>query len=132
MWANGANWTPNAAPGGIGGIGVLTNTDTALFNNAGNGNTAITIDAGRNIENITFDTSQAAPYIFSGSSLVGTNGGEIQITSSVIRCCHDIQLPFTRPNQFHARKQRQQFRRRFNLFRLHQPDFRYADAHRFQ
>ena len=80
-WANGANWTPSPAPGAV---GVVTNTDTALFNSAGNGDTSITIDSSRNIQNITFDTASAATYTFTGGILVGTNGGEIQMTPSVI------------------------------------------------
>jgi fibronectin-binding autotransporter adhesin len=78
-WATNTDWSGNIAPGSN---SSTTNTDTALFNNAGNGNTAITVDASRNLQNIVFDTSSAA-YSFSGGSLLGTSGGEILINPTV-------------------------------------------------
>jgi hypothetical protein len=57
-WQTTTNWLSGIVPGATSGT---TNTDTATFNNAGNGQTTIIPDAGRNLENITFDTG-AAPY----------------------------------------------------------------------
>ena len=52
-WADSGNWS-GAVPGAT---ADTTNTDTALFNqNAPN--SPLTIDAGRNIQNITFDTAE--------------------------------------------------------------------------
>jgi fibronectin-binding autotransporter adhesin len=76
-WATNTNWSPATAPGST---SSTTNTDTAIFNNAGNSQTAVTIDPNRNVNDIIFDTSSAAPYMFSGGSLLGTNGGEILLT----------------------------------------------------
>jgi fibronectin-binding autotransporter adhesin len=60
-----------------------TNTDTATFN-TGSFVTAITPDASRNLENITFDTSAAAYTIGTtgGNALLMTSFGTIQIASS--------------------------------------------------
>lgn len=84
-WATGSNWggTP---PGSTVGA---TNTDTATFNDAGNGNTSITVDASRNLQFITFDTASVAAYtigsagVNGGNALTFTNGGKISLTSTV-------------------------------------------------
>ena len=79
-WATNTDWSSNTAPGST---ASTTNADTAIFNNAGNGHTSITVDSNRNIDNITFDTANAAAYSFAGGSLLGTNGGEILMTPTV-------------------------------------------------
>jgi fibronectin-binding autotransporter adhesin len=79
-WATNTDWSPATAPGST---SSTTSTDTAIFNNSGNGHTSIAIDPNRNIDNIIFDTSTAAAYSFNGGPLLGTSGGEILINSSV-------------------------------------------------
>ncbi|MBI1369130.1 MAG: hypothetical protein GC162_10810 [Planctomycetes bacterium] len=71
LWATGTNWSGGAAPG-ITSVSTTSGqtTNIATFNNAGNGNTAITVDANRIIGQIVFDTSSAAAYTFGGSKLV--------------------------------------------------------------
>lgn len=82
---NGTNWSIATPPGATTGT---TNGDTATFNSSGNGNTTITIDAGRNIKSILFDTA-AANYIIgsaganSGNALTLTSGGAITLASAV-------------------------------------------------
>ena len=81
-WQTAGNWTGGVnVPGATAGT---TNIDTATFNNAGNGQTTITTDAGRNLEFITFDTSAAAYTIGTagGNALLLTSGGMIQIAST--------------------------------------------------
>ncbi|EDY17383.1 autotransporter-associated beta strand repeat protein [Chthoniobacter flavus Ellin428] len=87
LWsaANGTNWSVAPAPGATTGS---TNGDTATFNSAGNSNTTITIDAGRNIKSLLFDTA-AANYIIGsggangGNPLILTSGGNITLASTV-------------------------------------------------
>ena len=79
-WSTATNWTGSNLPGTTTGT---TNADTATFNN--NSTTkAIVPDAGRNLENITFDTAAAAYTIGTtgGNALLLTSGGEIQIAST--------------------------------------------------
>ena len=75
-WATGANWG-GSAPGAT--TGVISG-DTATFNI--NANTAVAVDANRNIKNITFDTGAGA-FTLSGGPLVLTNAGAITINSGV-------------------------------------------------
>ncbi len=81
-WADSGNWS-SAIPGATAGT---TNTDTALFNqNAPN--SPLTIDAGRNIQNITFDTASVNSLTIGtigGQALLLTTGGVIQTTSTVV------------------------------------------------
>jgi fibronectin-binding autotransporter adhesin len=78
-WATGTNWSGGSPPGSTSND---SNGDTATFNNSTN--TSITIDNDRNIKNITFDTSSAGPFVFSGGNgLRLTNGGAITINSGV-------------------------------------------------
>jgi autotransporter-associated beta strand protein len=81
-WADSGNWS-RPVPGAIGGT---TNTDTAVFNqNAPY--SPLTIDAGRNLQNITFDTASVNPLTIGavdGQALLLTAGGTIQTTSTVI------------------------------------------------
>jgi autotransporter-associated beta strand protein len=87
LWSsgNGTNWSVTPPPGATTGT---TNADTATFNGAGNGNTTITVDGGRNIKSILFDTA-AANYVVgsaganSGNALTLTSGGSITLASTV-------------------------------------------------
>jgi autotransporter-associated beta strand protein len=68
-WSLASNWDTGILPG---------TADTALFNNAGSGNTTINI-SNVSVGNITFDTSSAAAYTFgtgigSGTIVLGDNG----------------------------------------------------------
>ena len=74
---NSTNWTPAAAPGST---SSSTNTDTATFNTASAG--TVTVDSGRNIQNITFDTNAGA-FTLSGGSLILSSGGTLQIASTM-------------------------------------------------
>lgn len=76
-WINALNWGTDA-PGATTGT---TNADVATFN-SGSTNTSVTIDSGRNIKSITFDTS-AASYTFGGSTLNLTSAGIISLTAAV-------------------------------------------------
>ncbi|HSI07821.1 MAG TPA: autotransporter-associated beta strand repeat-containing protein [Rariglobus sp.] len=83
-WLSITNWSVNPAPGATTGT---TNGDTATFNNAGGGFTAITTDLGRNIKNITFDGPLSAAYTIGtvgGNPLLLTTAGTIKTTSGVI------------------------------------------------
>jgi hypothetical protein len=80
LWSSPSNWVPATAPGATSGT---TNTDTATFN-SNSSFTSITTDAGRNLENITFDTSAATYAIGTtgGPALQLTSGGTIQIAGT--------------------------------------------------
>ena len=80
-WSNPANWSPASAPGST---TSTTNTDTATFNSAGNSRLNVTVDSTRNIGDITFDTANAAAYKFSAGNLLLSNGGQIQMSSTVV------------------------------------------------
>ncbi len=79
----GGNWSGAAAPGATTGT---TSSDTATFATATTG-TAVTIDSGRNIQNITFDTL-AGPFTIgsaganAGNSLLLSLNGTLQIAST--------------------------------------------------
>ena len=63
-----------------------TNTDTATFSQNAT-NSPLVIDAGRNIQNITFDTASVNSLTVRrgrGPSLLLTAGGTIQTTSTVV------------------------------------------------
>ena len=80
-WAGTGNWT-GTVPGSTSGT---TNTDTALFNQSA-AHSPLTIDSGRNVQNITFDTSAVGSLTLgttNGFSLLLTGGGTVQTTSSV-------------------------------------------------
>ena len=77
-WSTATNWSPSTAPGST---SVTTNTDTATFNNAGNGRTTIAIDANRNLKTFNFDTSTAS-YTFGGGGLRLTASGVIALLST--------------------------------------------------
>jgi autotransporter-associated beta strand protein len=81
-WADSGNWT-TAAPGATSG---LTNTGTATFSQNAT-NSPLVIDAGRNLQNIKFDTSNVNSLVIGttgGSSLLLTSGGTVQTTSTVV------------------------------------------------
>jgi autotransporter-associated beta strand protein len=81
-WADSGNWS-GVVPGATAGT---TNTDTALFNrNAPH--SPLAIDAGRNLQNITFDTANANSMTvgtIGGQALLLTAGGTMQTTSTVV------------------------------------------------
>ena len=68
-WGNTANWVNATPPGSTTGT---TNTDTATFTTSTI--VAVTVDAGRNLQNITFG---GATFTLSGSPLLLTSGGTI-------------------------------------------------------
>ena len=81
LWNTSGNWSLGTIPGGT---GSTNNGDTATFNAGSN---TITIDSGRNIRYITFDTSAGAFTIGSagangGNPLVFSTGSIIQIAST--------------------------------------------------
>lgn len=82
-WGTTTNWSANIAPGST---TVTNNSDIATFNAATAGS-IITIDAGRNIGGITFDTL-AGLYTIGGLGANGgnlltlTSGGTVQIAST--------------------------------------------------
>ena len=80
-WADSGNWS-SAIPGAV---MDTSNTDTAIFSqNAPN--SPLTIDAGRNVKNITFDTASVNSLTvgtIGGNALLLTAGGTIQTTFTV-------------------------------------------------
>jgi len=80
-WATGTNWLGGAAPGSL--SGNTTNTDTATFGFTLTANRVVTVDAGRNIQNITFSNATSAfGYTLSGGKIALTSGGSILSSSS--------------------------------------------------
>jgi autotransporter-associated beta strand protein len=79
-WTDSNDWVSGIIPGSS---TVVTSPDVALFNGAG-GKTTITVDTARNIDGITFDTANAAAYSFNSGNLLLTNGGQVQMTASVV------------------------------------------------
>ena len=80
-WADSGNWSA-AVPGATSGS---ANTDTALFNQA-TSFSPLTIDLGRNVQNIAFDTADVTSTTIgttSGNPLILTAGGTIQTTATV-------------------------------------------------
>ena len=71
-WTDPLNWVAATPPGATAGT---TNTDTATF--AVTSNSAVTVDAGRNLQNITFGTAPTTIYTLSAGSLLLTSGGTI-------------------------------------------------------
>lgn len=81
-WVDTGNWT-GAVPGAITGT---TNTSTATFSQSA-ARSPSTIDAGRNVQNITFDTASVNALTIgavAGQSLLLTAGGTIQTISTVV------------------------------------------------
>ncbi len=80
-WSDPLNWN-GAVPGATSGT---SNTDTAIFNANPTFNAPV-VDAGRNLQFITFDTSSVGALTLgttNGNPLLLTNFGTIQTTSSV-------------------------------------------------
>jgi autotransporter-associated beta strand protein len=80
-WSATGNWT-GAVPGVITGT---TNSNTATFNQSAT-NSPLTIDAGRNLQNLTFDTASVGSLTLgtaAGQSLLLTAAGTTQTTSTV-------------------------------------------------
>ena len=81
-WANSSNWLNDTVPGAVTGT---TNTDTATFSLAVT-SSPTSIDANRNVKNITFDTAAASSMTIgttAGNALLLTSGGVVQTTSTV-------------------------------------------------
>ncbi|RYD31374.1 MAG: hypothetical protein EOP87_14840, partial [Verrucomicrobiaceae bacterium] len=74
-WADNGNWLGGGAPGSTTGT---TSTDTATFGTSTG--LAVTVDTGRNVQNITFSANNA--YTLSGGSLLLTSGGRILANGS--------------------------------------------------
>jgi autotransporter-associated beta strand protein len=89
VWTGATSTSWNVAGNWSGGIPGATsgtaNANTATFNRSAT-NSPTTIDAGRNIENITFDTASVSALTVgstAGNALLVTTGGTMQITSTV-------------------------------------------------
>ena len=81
-WADSGNWSGNV-PGATAGT---TNIDTATFDRNAS-KSPLTIDAGRNVQNLTFDTASVNSLTIGtigGQALMLTAGGTIQTTSTVV------------------------------------------------
>ncbi len=81
-WADAGNWQNSLVPGSTSGT---TNADTATFS-LNTTTSPLTIDAGRNVKNITFDTSAVSSNTIgttAGNALVLSSSGTIQTTSTV-------------------------------------------------
>ncbi len=79
-WANPANWVGGLVPGSTTGT---TNTDLAAFSTNSNILNPAP-DAGRNVQNITFDQPGVGAYVIGttgGNALLLTSGGKVQTTS---------------------------------------------------
>ena len=76
-WSNDSNWNPGPTP---------VSGDTAVFNNAGNGNILLSLTTGT-LTSILFDTSSAAAYTLGATVGADTlkldNGGSITMNSTV-------------------------------------------------
>ncbi len=76
-WANTLNWVGGTPPGATTGT---TNTDTATFTTSSI--VAVTVDAGRNLQNITFGGNNT--FTLGGSTLLLTSGGTILSNGSAV------------------------------------------------
>lgn len=74
-WSDSLNWTGGTIPGAT---GETTNIDTATFGNSTG--LAVTVDTGRNVQNINFTANNA--YTIGGGSLLLTSGGMIYANGS--------------------------------------------------
>ena len=96
-WSDAGNWSGGTIPGATSGT---TNTDVATFNTAlgtvGTSGNPVTIDAGRNIGGITFDTASVGAFTIGttgGNALTLTSGGAIQMTATAIAGTETINAP---------------------------------------
>lgn len=79
-WIQDSAWTPASAPGAT--IGT-TNADTATFDSTSRTVTStIAVDAGRNIGNITFNTTNSFGYSLGSGPLILSANGLMQTTGS--------------------------------------------------
>ncbi|MCS5617786.1 MAG: hypothetical protein NZ658_07285, partial [Pirellulales bacterium] len=69
LWSTTTNWNP----------GLPTASDTALFDSAGNGNTAIDLGGGATVAAVRFADATAAAYTLgsAGQSLTLASAGEV-------------------------------------------------------
>lgn len=78
-WNQASAWTPSGSPGLT--SGNTTSTDTATFDSTTRTiASTIAVDAGRNIGNITFNTTNGNGYTLNGGSLVLSANGTILTT----------------------------------------------------
>jgi len=86
-WNVGTNWTGGSPPGIAGATNATaTSLDTALFDLTVT-NTSVTVDSGRNVMNLIFNTSAVSSMTIgatNGPALLLTSGGMIQINSTVV------------------------------------------------
>ncbi|HLX69206.1 MAG TPA: PA14 domain-containing protein, partial [Verrucomicrobiae bacterium] len=80
-WATIGNWSTSPVPG---------LNDTATFNNAGDGNTIISLGSGVQINNMIFDTANAAAYTIGSGAVNSQNlnmngSGQFTVNSTVTR-----------------------------------------------
>ena len=78
-WTNDTNWVGDAAPGESG--------DGAVFNGAGNGNTAIDLGGSVSVTNLHFDTGAAVAYTIGtgiGDAITLTDSRSITMSSNVV------------------------------------------------
>ena len=98
-WGTSSNWASGTIPGNT-TSGATVSTDTATFNTAvgtfGTSGSPITIDSGRTISGITFDTSSVGAYTI-GTVGTGTlylsSGGTTQMTATAIASNETINAP---------------------------------------
>ena len=77
-WASPSNWSTASAPGND-GTTAINSTSTASFTSASAG--VVTVDANRNIKNITFDAGAGA-FTLSGGNLLLSASGTIELGTS--------------------------------------------------
>ena len=100
VWNNNALWTPAMAPGAV---GTTNNTDTATFG-ALSGTSILTVDAGRNIENIAITAAINKALTITGGSLLLTDGGTLS-TAPAAGETISINTPMTLEGELHLQQQ---------------------------
>ena len=80
-WSIGTNWDSGTPPGST---SSTTNTDTATFGNAITHARAVTVDANRNIQSITFaNTANSTSYSLVNGTLLLSSAGTIRNTDVI-------------------------------------------------
>lgn len=88
-WATNANWIGGVTSGSNTTTG---NTDIATFVGAGTAGTNITVDSGRNLKSIVFDTG-ASSYTFGGGAFKLTNTGTIALNATTVGAVETFNTP---------------------------------------
>jgi hypothetical protein len=78
-WNTGADWLQTTPPGSN-AVGEITDADAAIFNTVGGG--VITVDAGRNLRSLLFDTA-AGSFTFNTGPLNLMSGGAIGLLPTI-------------------------------------------------